>query len=67
MGATISILYWLMDEGMLRLKPFFQRYYGKRRVDDRFDLSGAIFLNSTGLRRYDARQEHGHPNTSNNR
>ena len=31
----MSDLFWLTDEQMERLRPFFPRSYGKPRVDDR--------------------------------
>ena len=31
----MSDLYWLTDEQMTRLKPFFPKSHGRPRVDDR--------------------------------
>lgn len=39
----MSDLYWLTDELMARLEPYFPKSHGKRRVDDRRVLSGIIF------------------------
>lgn len=46
----MSDLYWLTDEQMARLEPFFPKSHGKPRVDDRRVLSGIIFVNRNGLR-----------------
>jgi transposase len=56
----MSNLYWLTDEQMARLRPFFPKSHGKPRVDDRRVLSGIIFINHNGLRRSDAPKEYGH-------
>jgi len=50
----MSDLYWLTDEQMARLKPFFPLSHGVPRVDDRRVLSGIIFINRNGLRCRDA-------------
>jgi hypothetical protein len=36
----MSDLYWLTDEQMARLSPYFPKSHGKPRVDDRRVLSG---------------------------
>ena len=36
----MSDLYWLTDEQMARLEPFFSKSHGRPRVDDRRVLSG---------------------------
>ena len=36
----MSDLFWLTDEQMERLRPFFPKSHGKPRVDDRRVLSG---------------------------
>jgi len=46
----MSDLYWLTEEQMDRLRPFFPKSHGKPRVDDRCVLSGIIFVNRNGLR-----------------
>lgn len=54
----MSNLYWLTDEQIARLKPFFPKSHGMPRVDDRRVLSGIIFINRNGLRRSDAPKEY---------
>ncbi len=60
-------LYWLTDEQMARLQPFFPKSHGRPRVDDRRVLSGIIFVNRNGLRWRDAPSEYGPPKTLYNR
>ena len=55
----MSDLFWLSDELMARLEPFFPMSHGKPRVDDRRVLSGIIFINRNGLRWRDAPKEYG--------
>ncbi len=43
-------LFWLTEEQMERLRPFFPKSHGVPRVDDRRVLSGIIFVNRNGLR-----------------
>lgn len=43
----MSGLYWLTDEQMARLQPFFPMRQGKPKVDDRRVLSGIVFLAMT--------------------
>ncbi|MES3093628.1 transposase [Sphingomonas aerolata] len=50
----MSDLYWLTDEQMARLQPYFPKSHGKPRVDDRRVLSGIGFVNRNGLRWCDA-------------
>ena len=63
----MSDLYWLTDEQMSRLQPYFPRSHGKPRVDDRRVLSGIIFVNRNGLRWRDAPREYGPAKTLYNR
>ena len=63
----MSDLYWLTDEHMARLSPYFPRSHGKPRVDDRRVLSGIIFVNRNGLRWRDAPGEYGPHKTLYNR
>ena len=63
----MSDLYWLTDEQMERLRPFFPKSRGKPRVDDRKVLSGIIFINRNGLRWRDAPAAYGPPKTLYNR
>lgn len=63
----MSDLFWLTDEQMERLRPFFPKSHGKPRVDDRRVLSGIIFVNRNGLRWRDAPKEYGPAKTLYNR
>ncbi|MFT9297311.1 IS5 family transposase [Gluconobacter sp. P5B12] len=63
----MSDLFWLTDEQMDRLRPFFPKSHGKPRVDDRRVLSGIIFVNRNGLRWRDAPREYGPHKTLYNR
>ncbi|WP_191558557.1 IS5 family transposase [Brevundimonas aurantiaca] len=63
----MSDLYWLTDEQMARLEPFFPTSHGKPRVDDRRVLSGIIFVNRNGLRWRDAPAAYGPHKTLYNR
>ena len=55
--------YWLSDMQMAKLEPFFPKSRSKLRVDDRWVLSGIIFINRNGLRWRDAPAEYGPPKT----
>jgi transposase len=66
-GVIMSNLFWLTDEQVERLRPFFPMSHGKPRVDDRRVLSGIIFINRNGLRWCDAPREYGPPKTLYNR
>ncbi len=55
----MSELYWLTDEQMAKISPFFPKSHGKPRVDDRRVLSGIIFINRNGLRWRDAPEAYG--------
>ena len=63
----MSDLYWLTDEQMDRLRPYFPKSHGKPRVDDRRVLSGIVFVNRNGLRWRDAPKEYGPHKTLYNR
>ncbi len=63
----MSDLYWLTDEQMAKLSPFFPKSHGKPRVDDRRMLSGIIFINRNGLRWRDAPAAYGIRATANRR
>ena len=63
----MSNLYWLSEEQMARLEPFFPKSHGRPRVDDRRVLSGIIFVNRNGLRWRVAPREYGPPKTLYNR
>lgn len=49
-SGDMSDLYWLTNEQMAKLAPFFPKSHGKPRVDDRRVLSGISFVNRNGLR-----------------
>jgi transposase len=63
----VSDLYWLTDEQMARLEPYFPKRHGRPRVDDRRVLSGIIFVNRNGLRWRDAPKDYGPHKTLYNR
>ena len=63
----MSDLYWLTDEQMVRLQPYFPKSHGRQRVDDRRVLSGIIFVNRNGLRWRDAPKDYGPHKTLYNR
>jgi transposase len=63
----MSNIYWLSEEQMVRLRPFFPKSHGVLRVDDRRVLSGIIFINRNGLRWCDAPKEYGPAKTLYNR
>lgn len=52
-------LFWLTDEQVKRLRPFFPKSPGKRRVDIQQVLSGIVFLSKNGLRWRDAPSAYG--------
>ncbi|SHF30190.1 transposase, IS5 family [Ruegeria intermedia] len=58
-SGDLSDLFWLTDEQMAKLAPFFPKSHGKPRVDDRRVLIGIIFINRNGLRWRDAPREYG--------
>ena len=63
----MSNLYWLCEDQMARLRPYFPKSHGVPRVDDRRVLSGIIFINRNELRWCDAPKEYGPPKTLYNR
>mgnify|MGYP005997722847 CR=1 FL=1 len=63
----MSNVFWLNDEQMARVKPFFPKSHGKPRVDDRRVLSGIIFINRNGLPWSDGPREYGPSKTLYNR
>lgn len=63
----MSDLFWLTDEQMDRLRPFFPKSHGRPCVDDRRVLSGIIFVNRNGMRWRDAPREYGPHKTLYNR
>jgi transposase len=63
----MSDLFWLTEEQMACLQPYFPNSHGCERVDDRQALSGIIFVNRNGLRWRDAPREYGLAKTLYNR
>jgi transposase len=63
----MSELYWLTDEQMERLRPFFPKSRGRPRVDDRRVLSGIIFIHRNGLMWKHAPTAYGPPKALYNR
>ena len=63
----MSDLYWLTDEQMARLKPFFSLSSGVPRTDDKRVLSDIILINRNGLRWRDAPLDYGPHKTLYNR
>jgi transposase len=63
----MSDVFWLSDEHMARLEPFFPKSHGNPRVDHKRVLSEIIFINRNGLRCRDAPKEYGPPKTLYNR
>jgi transposase len=63
----MSDLYWLTDEQMASLQPFFPKSHGKPRVNDRRVLSGIVFVNRNGLRWCDAPKDYWSQKTLYNR
>ena len=63
----MSNLYWLSEDQMVRLRPYFPMSRGRARVDDRRVLSGIIFINRNGLRWCDAPKQYGPYKTLYNR
>jgi len=63
----VSDLYWLTEEQMARLEPYFPKSHGRPRVDDRRVLSGIIFVNRNGLWWRDAPKDYGPHKTLYNR
>jgi transposase len=55
----MSDLYWLTDEQIARLQPYFPKIHGKPRVDHRWALSGIVFVYGNGLRWCDAPTDSG--------
>ena len=63
----MSNLYWLNEDQMARLRPYFPKSHGVPRVDDRPVLSGIIFIDRNGLRWCDAPKGYGPAKTLYNR
>lgn len=63
----MSDLYWLTDEQVALLSPYFPKSHVKPRVDHRRVLSAIIFVNRNGLGWRDASKEYGPHKTLYNR
>ncbi len=63
----MSKLYWLNEDQMARLRPYFPKSHGVPRIDDLRVFSGIIFINRNGLRWGDAPKEYGPAKTLYNR
>ncbi|WP_415839963.1 transposase, partial [Paracoccus yeei] len=59
----MSALYWLTDAQIERLRPFFPKFRGRPRVDDRRVLSGIILIQRNGLMWKHAPAAYGPPKT----
>ena len=46
--------FWLTEAQMVRIRPFFPKSRGRKRVDDRRVLSGIIYIQRNGLMWKDA-------------
>jgi transposase len=55
----MSDLYWLTDEPMARLPPYFPKSHGRPWVNDRPVLTGIVFVNRYGLRWCDVPKDNG--------
>ena len=63
----MSDLFWLTDNQMRRIEPYFPLSHGIPRVDDKRVISGIIFVIRNGLRWRDAPQDYGPHKTVYNR
>ena len=59
--------YWLTEDQLKRIKPYFPRSHGRPRVDDRRVISGIIHVIRNGLRWRDAPEVYGPHKTLYNR
>jgi len=60
-------LFWLSDEQLAKMKPFFPRSHGVPRVNDRRVISGIVFVLRGGGRWRDGPAEYGPHKTLYNR
>jgi putative transposase len=63
----MSDLFWLSQEQLATLEPYFPLAHGVPRVDDRRVVSGIIFVIKNGLRWRDAPSDYGPHKTLYNR
>lgn len=59
--------FWLTEDQMARIAPYFPKSRGRPRADDRKVLSGIIHILQRGLQWRDAPSEYGPPKTLYNR
>ena len=60
-------LFWLSNDQLRRIQPYFPRSHGVPRVDDHRVVSGIVFVIRNGLRWRDAPKEYGPHKTLYNR
>ena len=60
-------LFWLSEQQLAKLSPYFPLSHGVPRVDDRRVVSGIVFVIRNGLRWRDAPREYGPHKTLYNR
>lgn len=60
-------MYYLTEEQLAKMAPYFPKSHGKPRVDDRKVLSGIIYVLKNGLMWKDAPKEYGPYKTLYNR
>lgn len=60
-------LFWLSNDQLRRIQPYFPKSHGVQRVDDRRVVSGIVFVIRNGLRWRDAPKEYGPHKTLYNR
>jgi transposase len=60
-------LFWLTEDQLSRIEPFFPLSHGVPRVDDRRVISGIVFVIKNGLRWRDAPADDGSHKTLYNR
>jgi len=63
----MSDLFWLSEDQLAKVKPYFPLSHGVPRVDDRRVVSGIIFVIRNGLRWRDAPPDYGPHKTLYNR
>ena len=63
----MSDLFWLSEDQLAKIEPYFPLSHGVPRVDDRRVVSGIIFIIRNGLRWRDAPAEYGPHKTLYNR
>ena len=65
--CPVRTLFYLSENPLERIKPFFPRSHGVPRVDDRRLVSGIIYIIKHGLQWKDAPDEYGPHKTLYNR